>query len=254
MTPHPTPRHQTSGARRRTHHRIPLYVALAAGVLLITACSPWRLSTAKALASEARAYTQNPDQPSKRLLVVGDSTAVGTGADAPQDSLPGRIGQQHPQWRIDNLAANGARYADVAAQLEQAPAGYDLVLVLAGGNDVIRLTRQDTLRAQLEEVATLAQQRGSRVVLMPSGNVGHAPFFLPPVSWLMGEGSQNLHAAVQQVAAAHQLRYVRLLKPKESDPFVAQSDVLHAADGLHPSSAGYQQWFEELEKQGGLAP
>ena len=48
-------------------------------------------------------------------------------------------------------------------------------------NDVIRLTRQDTLRAQLEEVATLAQQRGSRVVLMPSGNVGHAPFFLPPV-------------------------------------------------------------------------
>ena len=119
---------------------------------------------------------------------------------------------------------------------------------------MIRLTRQDTLRAQLEEVATLAQQRGSRVVLMPSGNVGHAPFFLPPVSWLMGEGSQNLHAAVQQVAAAHQLRYVRLLKPKESDPFVAQSDVLHAADGLHPSSAGYQQWFEELEKQGGLAP
>ena len=70
----------------------------------------------------------------------------------------------------------------------------------------------------------------------------------------MGEGSQNLHAAVQQVAATHQMRYVRLLKPKESDPFVAQSAVLHAADGLHPSSAGYRQWFEELEKQGGLAP
>ena len=53
---------------------------------------------------------------------------------------------------------------------------------------------------------------------MLSGNVGHAPFFLPPVLWLMGEGSLNLHAAVQQVAAAH------------------------------------QQWFEDLVQQGGLAP
>ncbi len=234
--------------------RMVFWLALAGGAFLLTGCMASRLSVAKDLAQEARPYSASPAQPTRSLLVVGDSTAVGTGAARPEESLVGLIGQAHPDWRIDNRAVNGARFADVGVQLQAAPAGYDLVLVLAGGNDVIRLTRQDTLRAQLEEVATLAQQRGSRVVLMPSGNVGHAPFFLPPVSWLMGEGSQNLHAAVQQVAATHQMRYVRLLKPKESDPFVAQSAVLHAADGLHPSSAGYRQWFEELEKQGGLAP
>ena len=234
--------------------RMVFWLALAGGAFLLTGCMASRLSVAKDLAQEACAYSATPAHPTRTLLVVGDSTAVGTGASRPEESMVGLIGQAHPDWRIDNRAVNGARFADVVAQLQAAPPGYDLVLVLAGGNDVIRFTGQDTLRAQLEEAATLAQQRGRTVVLMPPGNVGHAPFFLPPVSWLMGEGSQRLHTVVQQVATAQKVRYVRLLKPKESDPFVAQSDLLHAADGLHPSSAGYQQWFEELVQQGGLAP
>lgn len=234
--------------------RMVFWLALAGGAFLLTGCMASRLSVAKDLAQEARAYSATPAHPTRTLLVVGDSTAVGTGAATPAESMVGLIGQAHPDWRIDNRAVNGARFADVVAQLQAAPPGYDLVLVLAGGNDVIRFTGQEALRSQLEQTATLAQQRGRAVVLMPPGNVGHAPFFLPPVSWLMGEGSQRLHAMVQEVAAAHKVRYVRLLKPKASDPFVAQSGTLHAADGLHPSSAGYQQWLDELVQQGGLAP
>ena len=213
--------------RPNPSRRLATVAALATGALLLTACAPWRMWTAADLAREARPYTAQPAQPVRRILVVGDSTAVGTGADAPQDSLPGRIGQDHPRWHIDNLAANGARYADVAAQLEQAPAGYDLVLVLAGGNDVIRLTALDTL--------------------------GHAPFFAPPVSWVMSHRSEALHAAAQDIAAARQVRYVRLLKPRSEDPFVLNRKALNAADGLHPSSAGYQEWYRELVAQGALA-
>ena len=141
--------------------RMVFWLALAGGAFLLTGCMASRLSVAKDLAQEARPYSASPAQPTRSLLVVGDSTAVGTGAARPEESLVGLIGQAHPDWRIDNRAVNGARFADVVLQLQAAPAGYDLVLVLAGGNDVIRLTRQDTLRAQLEEVATLAQQRGS---------------------------------------------------------------------------------------------
>ncbi len=239
--------------RPNPSRRLATVAALATGALLLTACAPWRMWTAADLAREARPYTAQPAQPVRRILVVGDSTAVGTGADAPQDSLPGRIGQDHPRWHIDNLAANGARYADVAAQLEQAPAGYDLVLVLAGGNDVIRLTALDTLRTQIDQVVRLAQQKGQHVVLMPCGNVGHAPFFAPPVSWVMSHRSEALHAAVQDIAAARQVRYVRLLKPRSEDPFVLNRKALNAADGLHPSSAGYQEWYRELVAQGALA-
>ena len=46
--------------------------------------------------------------------------------------------------------------------------------------------------------------------------------------------------------------YVRLLKPRDQDPFVTRSQELNAADGLHPSSAGYAEWYRELVAQGGL--
>lgn len=239
--------------RPASSRRLLAVAALATGALLLTACAPWRIWTAADLAREAEPYTAQPAQPVRRILVVGDSTAVGTGADAPLDSLPGRIGQDHPKWHIDNLAANGARYADVATQLERAPAGYDLVLVLAGGNDVIRLTALDALRSQIDHVVGLAQQKGRQVVLMPCGNVGHAPFFVPPVSWLMSHRSEELHALVSDIAARREVRYVRLLKPRSEDPFVVNHKALNAADGLHPSSAGYQEWYRELVTQGGLA-
>lgn len=246
-------------ARTRTtaptssRRRLAFAVAVAAGALLVTGCAPWRMRTAANLASEAKPYSAQPAQPVRRILVVGDSTAVGTGASSPLASLPGLMGQQHPRWHIDNLASNGARFADVAAQLEQAGARYDMVLVLAGGNDVIRFTSQDALRGQIEAVVALARQRGSQVVLMPCGNVGHAPFFMPPLSWVMSHRSERLHALVAEISTTRQVRYVRLLKPKEEDPFVARSDELHAADGLHPSDAGYQEWMRELVAQGGLA-
>lgn len=240
--------------RATSQRRLITLAAVAAGALLLTGCAPWRMWTAADLAREAQPYNAQPAQPTQRVLVVGDSTAVGTGAGAPAESLPGLIGQQHPQWHIDNLAANGAKFEDVVRQLERASTGYDLVLVLAGGNDVIRFTSEDTLRTQLQHTVSLARQKATRVVVMPCGNVGHAPFFVPPVSWAMSRRSETLHTVVQEATANQpQVHYVRLLKPRDQDPFVARSKALNAADGLHPSSAGYQEWYRELVAQGGLA-
>ena len=98
----------------------------------------------------------------------------------------------------------------------------------------------------------LATLDGRRVVLMPCGNVGHAPFFLPPLTWWMDARSKEMHAIAQSVASNGGARYIRLLQPKESDPFVQRSKEMNAADGLHPSSTGYQHWYTELVRQGGL--
>ena len=232
--------------------RLVAWTAVAASVLLVTGCVASRLSVARDLAAAARPFTADPATPQRKLLIVGDSTALGTGADSPASSLAGWIGQAHPQWSIDNLAANGARFADVVQQLQGANSGYDLVLVVAGGNDVMRLTSAETLHAGMRDAVALAHQRGRSVTLMPCGNVGHAPFFFPPVSWWMGHRSQTLHAIAQSVASDGDARYVRLLEPKETDPFALHSKEMHAADGLHPSSTGYRQWYSELVRQGGL--
>lgn len=246
----PTPVPYLSPHRVRPHWWT--IAAVAAGALLLTGCAPWRLMAASDLAKAARPYSALPAQPERRILVVGDSTAVGTGAANPEESLAGRIGTAHPRWQIDNLAANGAKFEDVQAQLERASPGYDLVLVLAGGNDVIRFTSEEKLHTHMAEAIRIARTLGKQVVLMPCGNVGHAPLFIPPVSWIIGSRSRQLHAIAQTVALDSGVRYVRLLKPHAQDPFVLRSDELNAADGLHPSSAGYAQWYQELTSQGGL--
>ena len=220
---------------------------------MLGGCSAWRVRTSAQLARQAQPFQAQPAQASQRLLVVGDSTAVGTGASDPAHSLVGLIGQDHPQWRIQNLATNGARLADVVRQLQSAEAGHDRVLVLAGGNDVIRLTGTDALRADINQVVALARQKGRQVVLMPAGSVGHAPFFWPPLSWWMDARSRQLHALVQHAAQQAGVVYVRLLQPRDQDPFVQQAGLLHAADGLHPSDAGYRVWYAALRAQGGLA-
>ena len=231
--------------------RIAAWTALAGSVLL-TGCMASRLSVSRELADAARPYTAQPPDPQRTLLIVGDSTALGTGADSPQSSLAGWIGNAHPQWRIDNHAANGAKFVDVVQQLRTAQSGYDLVLVVAGGNDVIQLTGMEKIRSGMAEALALAHERGRRVVLMPCGNVGHAPFFLPPLTWWMDTRSRHLHAIARSVAQDSGARYISLLQPKETDPFVLHSQELNSADGLHPSSAGYRQWYTELVRQGGL--
>ena len=229
-------------------------LAVGASTLLLVGCAPWRLHTAAALAEAATPFQARPAQPERRVLVVGDSTAVGTGASAPQSSLAGLISHDHPRWRIDNLASNGARFADVVSQLEAADAGHDLVLILAGGNDVMGLTSEQALQAGIEQAVALARRKGRLVVLMPAGNVGHAPFFSPPLTWWMAARSEQLHRIIRRVAARTGAVYVSLLRPRDDDPFVQRADELNAADGLHPSDAGYRVWYASLRQQGGLTP
>jgi lysophospholipase L1-like esterase len=227
-----------------------LLATAATAVLALAAHAAWRIGQAAALARASQALQQSPAQARLRLLIVGDSTAVGTGASSARNSLAGLIGQAYPALAIENRAQDGARFADVAAQLGGA-GHFDLVLVQAGGNDVIRGVGDDRLQADIERVVTLAGLAADRVVLMPAGNVGNAPFFFAPVSWWMTRRSRRLHALVRAAAARHAALYVNLFRERADDPFAHQR-ALHAVDGLHPSDAGYRLWFTALTAQADL--
>lgn len=232
-----------------------LLIAVAAVLLVTSGCAAWRIGKAGELARQSEPLQHTPPEIRLRLLVVGDSTAVGTGASSPQTSLAGLLAQSYPRLRIDNRARDGATFADVIRQLEASGAErYDLVLVQAGGNDVIRLRRMEQVRSDIDHVTALARALSDRVLLMPAGNVGNAPFFFAPVSWFMSARARDLHAAVREAATRRGAVYVNLYKDKAHDPFAQRPKELHAADGLHPSDAGYRLWFDELMAQAQLAP
>jgi lysophospholipase L1-like esterase len=243
--------------RRRSRAARGLMWAAAAALLLTTGCTVQRLHTAAALARASEPLQISPERPTLRLLVVGDSTAVGTGASTPQRSLVGLIARAHPDWAIVNRGRDGAKFAEIAEQLEGA-GRHDLVLVLGGGNDVIRLTPRDTLEREVTRALQRASAAAPRVIVMPAGNVGNAPFFFPPWSWWMTSRSRLLHGVVREAAQTQGATYVNLYKDRADDPFAQRPHQLHAADGLHPSDAGYAQWLQELNAQGlrpvGLLP
>lgn len=219
----------------------------AAFVLWAGVRTAWRLQASVELTRLSEPLQRAPERPGLKLLIVGDSTAVGTGASGPQASLAGLLATAFPRLRIENRARDGATFATTAAQLD-GDERFDLVLVMAGGNDVVRLRGLNDLRSDVERVLHRARERGALVVLMPAGNVGNAPFFLPPVSWLMTWRSRRLHAFVDAAASRQGAVVVDLFRERADDPFV-QRPGLNAADGLHPGDAGYRVWFGELMAQ-----
>lgn len=224
--------------------------ASVAVVVLVCARTAWRLHESGELARQSKALQRSPALSTMRLLIVGDSTAVGTGATTPDGSVAGLVAQAFPQLHIENRARDGAQFGAVLAQLD-GESRFDMVLVMAGGNDVARLRGLQALRSDVERVTQRARERADLVVLMPAGNVGNAPFFFAPVSWLMTWRSRQLHAIVNQVAARHGAMVVHLFRERADDPFV-QRPELNAVDGLHPSDAGYRVWFDELNAQADL--
>jgi lysophospholipase L1-like esterase len=236
-----------------SRRRLPLAAAALASALLLTAgCAAWRVGQSRELAQRSEPFSQAPASPALRVLIVGDSTAVGTGASSAEHSVAGLMAHDHPRLSIDNRAQDGARFEQVQAQLASAGGRFDIVLIQAGGNDVIRLRSQEALKADIERVADLARQRATVVIFMPAGNVGNAPFFFAPWSWWMTRRARMLHRHVAQAAARTGAIYVNMFRERADDPFVVMPS-LNAADGLHPSDIGYLVWWQALQVQADMA-
>lgn len=246
--------HDVGGVRMRWF----LVASVAAAVLLVAGCTVWRLNEARQLARASEPFEQSPANARVHMLVVGDSTGVGTGASSPAASLAGLLGAAYPSLAIRNLARDGARFEAVPGQIRAATApaaGFDVILVSAGGNDVIRNTDADALARAVALSFVAARERlaaDGLLLVQPAGNVGNAPFFPPPLSSLMNQRAAQMHQVVRSAAAAHGAVVVNMAREAEQDPFV-QNKALNASDGLHPSDEGYKLWRDELFSQSELA-
>ncbi|MGH1492506.1 MAG: SGNH/GDSL hydrolase family protein [Acidimicrobiales bacterium] len=108
---------------------------------------------------------QQTDRP--LLAVIGDSTAVGIGASAPdrgyvglvRDALDLRDAGQADGWRVINLAQSGARSADgldrqlpIIDDLQASPSAPSVVICSIGTNDVVWSKDTTSLRERLKEL------------------------------------------------------------------------------------------------------
>lgn len=204
-------------------------------------------------AEASSAYEVSDQQASKRILIVGDSTGVGTGADNPADSIAGRIAREFTFVEIVNKSVDGAKATDVLAQLNSLEeTGFDIVLVQVGGNDILRFTDLDTVKYTIAEILHRAYQAAPEVIFMSTGNVGSSPAFFPPINWIYTDRTRKVRSIFLLISREKGVEYVDLFVEKADDPFLEDPKRYFSEDLLHPGSDGYGLWYEELRNQTSL--
>jgi lysophospholipase L1-like esterase len=188
------------------------------------------------------------------ILVLGDSTAAGVGADTQDDALPGNLArtlshewERGVTWRA--IGENGATTGDIVRRYlgEASRDQYDIVFVSLGANDALTLRSAGAFRRDLRTILRRLRSVSPKALILVSSLPGFSQFSaLPnPLRWALHLHSQNLETAAR--------RFVRL-EPGVlmSPPAPEYTAGFFASDRFHPSPKGYRDWVEFALTDAGL--
>jgi lysophospholipase L1-like esterase len=192
------------------------------------------VATTLGASSEYRRYWEASNDRARReegplWAAVGDSTAQGLGASAPDRGYVGQLlvrlreAQRRP-WRVVNLSETGARILDVAhdqvARIDEAGQP-ELVTCAIGANDVIRFG----FRRVAAELHALIRALPSEAVIatVPQG--------------LLPGRTHELNEIIRSDADGAGLR-VADVWAHTGPPWRGK----YAADDFHPNDSGYRDW------------
>ncbi|PXW72604.1 lysophospholipase L1-like esterase [Loktanella sp. PT4BL] len=183
--------------------------------------------------------------PPLRLLILGDSSAVGVGVARQEQALLGQLTTHlapHATVTYHLHAVTGAKTSDVLAWLDTLQEGpYDVAVTALGVNDVTkavslgRWQRQQT--ALLDRLTTQCGAR--KIVVSGLPPMGQFPLLPHPLRWVLGRQAarfdRHLHALVVARPACTMARIdLGLDKTNMSE------------DGFHPGPAVYAAWAKEI--------
>lgn len=182
--------------------------------------------------------------PPLSILVTGDSSAAGVGADHQDRSLTGHLlailkDSYRITWRIE--AKTGDKTHDTVARLEAAtPQPFDLVVVALGVNDVTGSTTLPKFLAKRRRVYEILFEKFEATRIIASGlpPIGHFTLLPQPLRWVMGRQAQRYDRGLAAQAATLGVEYM---------PFALKyRPELMAKDGFHPAPEAYRLWAEIL--------
>ena len=184
-----------------------------------------------------------------RLLVVGDSTAMGTGVQKLEEGLPGQLGRVLTArtaaadaadtaavggvaWRA--VGRNGATAAEVLAEFSSAAvaAHFDLAVVLVGWNDALRLRPGNEFSRALGRLLDRLHSASpdARLVVVAPPMFGRFAALPNPLRWALGRHARGLTRRAEQVARARSAAVA---------PGFDGRSV--ASDRFHPDATGYRE-------------
>ena len=188
-----------------------------------------------------------------RYLILGDSTAVGQGGDYEQGIAVGtarHLARDGRGVELTNVAVSGARVQDVLTeQLPRADLAHaDLVLVDAGANDIVHLTRSGAVARDLERIVQTLLRANCRMKIVVTGSpdMSTPPRIPRLLRGLAGARFRAVNRIAREVVKRHGLTFAPIAE--RTGPIFASDRTLFSADRFHPNDRGYAVWIPVLNE------
>ncbi|WP_422773298.1 SGNH/GDSL hydrolase family protein [Plantactinospora sp. WMMC1484] len=257
----------TSGAAT---YGVATRIARGAAVTLIAgAVGGIALLAGEAVAARNRQYAQpelglalrstvgRAGAPPLRLVLLGDSAALGVGVERADDTVGGQLarllaegvgpaaGGERQVW-LSSVGVSGSRSTDLATQVARALLGGrpDVAVILVGANDVLGLRRPGEAAAYLGAAVRRLHGAGVRVVVGTCPDLGAVRAIAPPLRQVTGWLGRQA-ARAQAVAVLEAGGTVVDLAAETGAVFRADAGTF-CSDGYHPSADGYRVWAHAL--------
>jgi lysophospholipase L1-like esterase len=199
-----------------------------------------------------RASIGRPSAPPLRLVLLGDSTALGVGVDRVVDTVGGQLAAlltTGPAGRLVELSSvgvAGSRSTDLATQVARALLGGrpDVAVILVGANDATGLRRSGEAAAYLGAAVRRLRDADVEVVAGTCPDLGAARAFAPPLRQIIGWLGRRISRAQARAVRAAGGTVVDLAL---ETGLVFRADAgTFSYDGYHPSADGYRVWAHAL--------
>lgn len=183
---------------------------------------------------------------SVRIVALGDSTTAGTpgfrspleappsGSGNPQSQYGYWITQRHPEWEVLNRGVAGERTDQIFARFERdvVQAGADIVIILAGVNDIYQgFPTKDAMR-YLEAMYRRAREANIHVVaatILPYNSAGREQRL----------ALNQINEWIRNYARQNRMGFCDTYRAAESEKY--PGNLAGSPDGLHPDAETYRK-------------
>ncbi|NVJ86033.1 MAG: SGNH/GDSL hydrolase family protein [Algoriphagus sp.] len=176
----------------------------------------------------------------KRILILGESTAAGVGASEPENTLAGNIYRMFDQnYQVINLGKNGLRVKELIPTFQEDLSGligdFEGIFLFIGANDCFRLTNPKDFRNKLEYLIKQLQQDLSPkwIYLADIPPVQLFPSFPTSLQFYLEKQRGFLTGEMQKLATSNPLLIYEKIQMSLDKEFFC-------SDGIHPSNLGYK--------------
>ncbi|MEP6848947.1 MAG: SGNH/GDSL hydrolase family protein [Acidobacteriota bacterium] len=183
------------------------------------------------------------------LLVLGESTVAGLGAQTHEKGLAGQFAMRLSERLNRPVRWTAVGKSGVTAQrtieelLPRVPdQQFDYILLGLGGNDVMKLSSPIKWRREMLRLITMLREKSPETTIFTTNcpAINLSPAIPQPVKAILWELSKMHQANAQEFTAGLDRVYYY------DQPAYVPPDFF--ADGIHPSESGYAAWARSMLK------